>query len=84
VLPPDAITTVLYADPTVPPGSAMVVIARLLAGLELPVLPLPVLPLPVPELPVLPLPVPELPVLPQPASSAVAPKIRPHFSFPMV
>jgi hypothetical protein len=69
VLPPDATTRLLYAAPTVPAGSAMVVIARLLGVLEPPVLPLPV---------------PVLPVLPQPARSAVAPTIRLHPSFPMV
>jgi hypothetical protein len=69
VLPPDATTTLLYAAPTVPAGSEIVVIARLLGLLELPVLELPVL---------------ELPVLPQPARSADAPTIRLHPSFPMV
>jgi hypothetical protein len=47
----------------------MVVIARLLIGLELPGLELPVL---------------LLPVLLQPARSAVAPMTRPHPSLPMV
>ena len=46
MLPPDAITRLLYAAPTVPAGSAMVVIARLVGWLEFAVLVLPVPPQP--------------------------------------
>ena len=38
MLPPDAPTALLYAAPTVPPGSEVVVTARLLGWLEFAVL----------------------------------------------
>jgi hypothetical protein len=44
VLPPDAITKLLYAAPTVPAGSEVVVTARLVGWLEFAVLVLPVPP----------------------------------------
>ena len=69
MLPPDAATALLYAVPTVPPGSEVVVTARLVGWLAFAVPVLPVPPLPVPL---------------QPARSAVAPRIRLHPSFPMV
>ena len=46
MLPPEAATPLLYAVPTVPPGSEVVVTARLLGWLEFGVVPLPVPPQP--------------------------------------
>ena len=46
MLPPDAATALLYAAPTVPPGSEVVVTARLLGWLEFAGLVLPVPPQP--------------------------------------